>query len=361
MHNPDDPARRAFLEERQSGLGGSDIGAIMGVDPWRNAMDVYFEKTRPVLMDETPSIDIMRGRLLEPIARTLYAEQTGRAVADPPELAVRHSQYEWAMVHPDGVLPNDNGALELKAPRARGYRNLQDYGARDSYIFQGMWACFVMRLEFCGFGFINMESDPMMTTFDVEVDDQLEDRALERADLFWHEHVTQRIPPKLEDWIRPDDLVLPHTIEKEDGQHVFVQQGDPLVEEAGARIYDVAQFRQMRQQATGYEEDAKTALRTFMQDNNLETATVEGAGKVHCRDREGRITLKEPLLAQSTPLDYDRTAALLLGDVAMHLSREELEPLLNNCVVDLDAYKKRGRSYNELRVYPVKGLIPEEV
>ncbi|MDY0364217.1 MAG: YqaJ viral recombinase family protein, partial [Bacilli bacterium] len=33
-----------WIEERRRGLGGSDIGAILGLSPWKSAFQVYQEK-----------------------------------------------------------------------------------------------------------------------------------------------------------------------------------------------------------------------------------------------------------------------------------------------------------------------------
>ena len=36
--------RESWLKERRSGIGGSDAAAILGVSPWRTALDVYSDK-----------------------------------------------------------------------------------------------------------------------------------------------------------------------------------------------------------------------------------------------------------------------------------------------------------------------------
>ena len=37
--------RAAWLAERRSGIGGSDIAAILGLSPWKTAVDVWLDKT----------------------------------------------------------------------------------------------------------------------------------------------------------------------------------------------------------------------------------------------------------------------------------------------------------------------------
>ena len=52
--------RRAFLEGRQHGVGGSDAAAIVGIDPNKFVWDVWDEKVldvRPDLGDDRPDSD----------------------------------------------------------------------------------------------------------------------------------------------------------------------------------------------------------------------------------------------------------------------------------------------------------------
>ncbi len=36
--------RQAWLAARRRGITGTDVAAILGLNPWRNALDVYLEK-----------------------------------------------------------------------------------------------------------------------------------------------------------------------------------------------------------------------------------------------------------------------------------------------------------------------------
>ena len=37
-------SKEAFLERRRSGIGGSDIAAIIGISPWKTPRDIYLAK-----------------------------------------------------------------------------------------------------------------------------------------------------------------------------------------------------------------------------------------------------------------------------------------------------------------------------
>lgn len=82
--------REQFLEERRKGIGGSDMAALLGLDPWKQAIDVFYDK-RPDLAyeagyvsrdaEDPDEVDArFWGQVLEaPIAEG-YAKRTGRKV-----------------------------------------------------------------------------------------------------------------------------------------------------------------------------------------------------------------------------------------------------------------------------------------
>jgi len=70
--------REAWLAAR--GIGGSEVGAILGCSPWAGPWDVLAARVRPLDRD-TPTL--ARGRRFERIALELYAEQTGLHVCAP--------------------------------------------------------------------------------------------------------------------------------------------------------------------------------------------------------------------------------------------------------------------------------------
>lgn len=62
--------------QRRMGIGGSDIGAIVGVNPWRTALDVFLDKTGQA-PEKEPSESMRLGTALEPFIVGRYEEETG--------------------------------------------------------------------------------------------------------------------------------------------------------------------------------------------------------------------------------------------------------------------------------------------
>lgn len=71
--------REEWLAERKTGIGGSDAAAILGISPWRTAVDVWLDKTgRKPPREETEAMRI--GTELEDFVARRYVERTGRQV-----------------------------------------------------------------------------------------------------------------------------------------------------------------------------------------------------------------------------------------------------------------------------------------
>lgn len=73
--------RIAFLRERKTGIGGSDMAAIKGLSPWATAVTVWLDKTQPDNIDPSPaSARLDAGNWLEEPLAKWYEQETGRKV-----------------------------------------------------------------------------------------------------------------------------------------------------------------------------------------------------------------------------------------------------------------------------------------
>jgi putative phage-type endonuclease len=72
--------RRAWLKERTSGLGASDVAAIFGVSPYKSALALYFEKRGEVDIPIAEHEGLYWGRVLQDAITTRYAHETRRSV-----------------------------------------------------------------------------------------------------------------------------------------------------------------------------------------------------------------------------------------------------------------------------------------
>lgn len=110
--------REDWLQARTTGVGGSDVAAILGLSKWKTPLQVYLEKRGEI--GPQPDNDAMRwGRYLEPVMRQAYADQTGYEVRVLDQL-VRHPLYEHMIANLDGfVVPEHAPRRVFEAKTAR--------------------------------------------------------------------------------------------------------------------------------------------------------------------------------------------------------------------------------------------------
>ena len=183
-HSPEWHAARA------TGIGGSDAAAVAGLSPWSTPLDVYYDKIGESENIETP--EMRRGTLLEPVVRQMYCDETGYTV-EVPDL-IRHPVHEFAIVHLDGIVLDQNCIWEGKTARDR--RGWGEPGSNEVpvvYLAQAQHGMMVARLPRTDITV--MFGDFETVTYHVEVDLEFQDLLLEHETAFWA-CVQKRIPPE---------------------------------------------------------------------------------------------------------------------------------------------------------------------
>lgn len=122
-------SRKAWLDARMKGIGGSDAPVIMGAVKWKSPVQLWTEKVKALEEDKPDSEAMMAGRILEdPVAR-IYALRTGRSVTYPGENTIfRNSDFPWAFVSPDRLIDPPVGEIS-GMPKAAGLLEIKTSGA----------------------------------------------------------------------------------------------------------------------------------------------------------------------------------------------------------------------------------------
>lgn len=125
-------ALTAQQQERRLGtLGASEVAAVLGLDRYRTAGDVYLEK-RGLVEPFTGNTFTEWGERLETIIAEKAAEQLADSLIRPAasELPIVHPSEDWASCSPDFFLGRRSDALlEIKNV---GLRRAQEWGESES-------------------------------------------------------------------------------------------------------------------------------------------------------------------------------------------------------------------------------------
>lgn len=205
-------------EERRKGIGGSEIAAILGRNPWETPGSVWLKKKGLVDDNLEGNENIERGNFLE----KAIVEWTGHRIKMPTV----HNQ---ATVHAGGILyatpdgytlraapssPEADqlekiGLIEAKAPSGNARGEWEDPavladGVPEHYLLQTQWTMGVVGLPTCNLGaFLNGRLWVYSITFNADLFKFM----VQRAEEWWDKHIVKEEEPPAEapqdlEWIR---------------------------------------------------------------------------------------------------------------------------------------------------------------
>jgi putative phage-type endonuclease len=189
--------REEFLKRRKSGIGGSDVAAIMGLSKYRNPMDVYNDKTSDEI--NANSNDVLElASYLEEYTAQKYAALTGHKVRRWSEELIL-AGYPFMKGNIDRQILLDErgmGILECKALSTYNFRNVKMHGLPADYIcqIQDYFLCGNGVYKWGAFAILNRDSGELLT-FEVAPDAEFHKEIIRVCVPFWTECVEKRTPP----------------------------------------------------------------------------------------------------------------------------------------------------------------------
>jgi putative phage-type endonuclease len=225
--------RAAFLEARRRFIGGSDIGAIVGLSTYATPLTVYLDKVGES-QPQAETLAMRRGKVMEPfIAREFHRQHPGLVVIRRQEQVVRTDWGFPAGASLDGFVAAQGdksktpvGAFESKT--AYGW-TARDWDAKtedvpDSYFCQGVWNLAVSGME--EIYVVADIGDPeklIVVVFRATPEvKRVQLSLIKHARDFWRNHVERLIPPEPNGSERDSDAIrgmfrrtIPVTVELE--------------------------------------------------------------------------------------------------------------------------------------------------
>ena len=247
-----------WLRLRKSGIGGSDAGAICGVNPYSSAMKVFRDKTSESV-EEQDSEAVRIGHDLEDYVAQRFTEATG--------LKVRKSNFMYRSVeHPfmiadvDRIVVGEDAGLECKTASAYNADKWADGNIPLHYIMQcyHYMAVTGKRVWYIAAVILGRE----FTYRRLEWDDDLIGRLISIEEDFWNDHVVPGIIPP-PDGSRACDEVLEqyfHTAKK--ASAIELVGFDEKLRRREEILGFIAELQEEQKQI-------EQEVKLFMQDNEL--------------------------------------------------------------------------------------------
>lgn len=184
--------REEWLKLRKTGIGGSDMAAICGLNPYSSEMNVYIDKTTDeVELEDNESMRV--GRDLEEYVARRFTEETGFKVRRSNYM-YRSKDHPYLIADVDRLLVGGDAGLECKTASAYNADLWKDDEIPIHYYLQCMAYLAVTGKEvwylavlIMGHGFKYRK---------IERDEELIQNLIILAERFWYGHVIPKVMPE---------------------------------------------------------------------------------------------------------------------------------------------------------------------
>ncbi|HOJ03313.1 MAG TPA: YqaJ viral recombinase family protein [Bacteroidota bacterium] len=192
LANTDELNEEQWLEIRRTGIGGSDIAAIAGINPWKSPFSVYWDKIEGAVQEVNEK---MRwGQVLEDAIAREYALREDlninrvRAVLQHPENPIAIGNIDRLVIVPNG----ENRILEIKNV-GEFQRKKWEFGQiPEIYVLQVQWYLYVTGLRHATIAALIGGQE--LVSHEIERNDSIIDSCVHIAREFWT-MVENRTPP----------------------------------------------------------------------------------------------------------------------------------------------------------------------
>lgn len=292
-------SREEWLRVRETGIGGSDAGAIMGLNPYKSAYTLWAEKTGQVpAADLSANTVVQMGNVLEPYVAGLFEQEKGLKVHRRGTL--RDDDHPWMLANVDRWIPSENVGLEIKTASTR---KKQEWGLEeipDSYYAQCLHYMAVTGAPYWYIAVLFRDDGSYpgavrIPRIDVDIEEL---RMAEKA--FW-ECVESGKPPKKIDGSESTARTLSRLYH--DGRADTLA----LPSEAWELVQKYDEYSRQKKEIEEETQQVKNQLMAMM--GNAETATIEGR-KITWKAGKPRETISLSALKKKDPSSYDALKAI---------------------------------------------------
>lgn len=183
--------RDEWLALRRHSIGGSDAGAIMGMNQWASPITVYLDKTG-MSKDKETSEAMRLGTDLESYVAERFCEMTGKAVRRD-NFMYAHDDYEFITANVDREVVGENAGLECKTMGSFGTYDFEAGEVPGHYFVQCQHYMAVKGYEKMYLAVLVFQKG--VYVLDVDRNDDFIKEMIDTECSFWHNCVEARVMP----------------------------------------------------------------------------------------------------------------------------------------------------------------------
>lgn len=197
--------RGEWLKIRMQGIGGSDVGAILGFHPFKTKYQLWLEKTGQIeAPDLSGKVAIQIGNELEDLVAKMFSQETGLRVKKDNKTYF-HQEYPFLLANIDRKIVGQKALLECKTTSQFNAKEWQGDEVPASYLLQVQHYLNVLDYDTAYIAVIIGNSQFVWK--EIKRDDNLIDHMTERLVSFWKENVLGGKMPEIDGSIATKEAI----------------------------------------------------------------------------------------------------------------------------------------------------------
>ncbi len=280
--------RKEWLKYRKQGIGGSDAGAVCGFNPYRTAIQVYYDKTSGEI-EEIDNEAMRQGREFEAYVAGRFTEATGKKVRRANAMFYDEAN-PFMLADVDRMVTGENAGLECKTASPYMADKWQDGRIPLSYQIQCYHYMSVCHADAWYIAVLIYGKE--FKYYRIERDEQIIDNLIRIEKSFWENHVKAGIMPD-PDGSKTAEQVIAEYFPKPGGRSIPLTGFDDKL--------------RRRQELVGIMERMETEKKQIDQELKIYLGDAETAENEHFRvswKNVSRSSLDEKRLKEENPEIY---------------------------------------------------------
>lgn len=228
-------SREEWLKLRKNGIGGSEIGGLVGLSEYSTPLTIWYDKLSEDSDNDKSSVSAQIGNLLEDFILTEIESRLKTDVHNEIRVYPYKKMFEYvpfphAIANPDGLIwhPEKGWGLYEGKTTAVNYRDeWKEDSVPPNYLAQVQWYLGIMGLKWGYFGYLIGNNEIDYTYF--EFDQEFFDILLDRAKAFWMENIAKKIMPEATEFYKAESKTIGKIYPYDEGTELEMGTDDELL------------------------------------------------------------------------------------------------------------------------------------
>lgn len=280
--------------DREKFIGGSDIGAILGLNKWKSAYTLWAEKTGLIQAEKLDDkLQIWLGHHLEQVVADRYELETGRKVRQS-FMSYGIKEYPYLRGHVDRLVVGEKRGLECKTTSSY---NKTDYAAGDiPPMYYAQCQFYMMVTGYEVWDIATLRDNREFFIQEIKRDDEYIAQMLAAASDFW-KHVQDGTPPAADG----SDSTAATLVQQYPGDTLEDQmEGD---EGISAKVADILAIDKSIRSLTEAKNCEISAIKEWMGNH---TSAVTSVARINWRAATAKGTIDAKRLKEDYPDIYKK-------------------------------------------------------